>query len=134
MSRLARLLASAALAAAALGAAPAALAQAAPATREAPPYFYLRVADQNVTIRVLRPVVEPKTPVFSGSLTGSRDVGADGIATIRVRGTGRVGIGLNVIEIGEQGVSVNGAPLLDSSVTLNLDGSVAPGAGASTAR
>jgi hypothetical protein len=109
--------------------APIASAQSAPETRRPPPYFLLHVVDQNVTIRVMRPVTGQVTPVFSGALTGQRQVAADGTALIRVRGTGRVGIGLNVIEIGEQGVTINGAPLLDQSATLNPDGTVSPGAG-----
>lgn len=120
----------AALAAGAVGGGPARAQSpapgAAPAEPAPPPYFILRVVERNVTIRVMRPVVEPRTPVFSGPLAGSRDVGDDGIATIRVRGTGRIGIGLNVIEIGEEAVRVNGAPLLESAVTLNLDGTVSP--------
>jgi hypothetical protein len=128
-----RLLAAALVALALPGAVPPASAQPAPgappAPRVLPPYFLLAVEDQRVLLRVMRPVVEPLTPVFSGSLTGNREVGADGIVTLRVRGTGRVGIGLNVIDIDEQGVSVNGAPLLEPAATLNPDGTLSPGAG-----
>ncbi|MFZ5555719.1 MAG: hypothetical protein ACOZDY_03175, partial [Pseudomonadota bacterium] len=115
------------------GAVPAVSAQPAPGAQSAPrvlpPYFLLNIEDQRVLLRVMRPAVEPLTPVFSGSLTGNREVDADGIVTLRVRGTGRVGIGLNVIDIGEQGVSVKGAPLLEPAATLNPDGTLSPGAG-----
>lgn len=128
-----RALAAALVALALPGAVPPASAQPAPGAQSAPqalpPYFLLNIEDQRVLLRVMRPAVEPLTPVFSGGLTGNREVGADGIVTIRVRGTGRVGIGLSMIDIGGQGVSVNGAPLLEPAATLNPDGTLSPGTG-----